>query len=693
MKFRDLIAFLFVLVAPMFVFANKSRLSPAAKLWLSSQSSSSRQTQMDRVEAFVAFSSPAALENLERTGVKVNAVFNGFATVSLPADIVTEVSDIDGLTMIDIPHSVHLLTDSASSSTHACMVNSGSGLPHTFTGKGVVIGVVDVGVDFNHRAFLDASLASRIKRVYMPQDDSGKPVEGLPGSEFEGDDILRLRCDVNSSHGTHTMGIAGGSVVNSYRGMAPDADLVVCALGAELSEVNVVNGVKYIVQYATSAGKPCVVNLSLGNHDGPHDGNGFMARAFEEIARSNPHVVIVVAAGNEAGAQMYMHKNISQGQPLSTILGNSAAEVDAWGDRSRPLYMKLHIYDSNSQSLVYTSDTIKSDTTITCKNLLPHGDIASSGQISIAFGTNDVTGNSRIYMKSAMALNGAYKIGVSYVSNFAQDVRVWECSGASDFRSCGLSGFTDGTDECSISDMATGDGTISVGAYVNRNSHRAYTGAYFRDTYAPIGSVSSFSSYGIDANGNSHPFVIAPGTAVISSVNSYVGAQSSYAMAEPDAQGRTCYWGVMSGTSMAAPCVAGIVALWQEANPNLTFEQVKTVMKTSADTEGLQEPSGRWGKGKIDAYQGLMQVLSSGLDEHGVKSSDLTITQCDGSVTAVSASSCPLQLTVYTIDGREKAYMRGDNKVEIDISQFTRGVYIVKAIGRNGTEMMKILKK
>lgn len=693
MNLRGLIAFLFILVAPMFVFANESRLSPAAKLWINNQRNSSHLAQADRVEAFVAFSSIAALENLERTGAKVNAVFNGFATVSLPTEAVSEMSDIDGVTMIDIPHCVHLLTDSASSSTHARMVNSGTGLPHSFTGKGVVIGVVDVGVDFNHRAFLDASLTSRIKRVYMPHDDSGKPVDGLPGSEFEGDDILRLRCDVNASHGTHTMGIAGGSVVNSYRGMAPDADLVVCALGNELSEVNVVNGVKYIAQYAASVGKPCVVNLSLGNHDGPHDGNGFMARAFEEIAKCNPHVVIVVAAGNEAGTQMYMRKNISRGQSLSTILSNSAAEVDAWSDRSFPLSMKLHIYDSNSQSFVYTSDTIKSDTTITCKNLLPYGGVVTSGQISVIFGANDVTGNSRIYMKSDIALNGAYKIGVSYVSDFVQDVRVWECSGASDFRSCGLSGFTDGTDDCSISDMATGDGTISVGAYVNRNSHRTYTGAYFRDTYAPIGSVSSFSSYGIDANGNSYPFVIAPGTAVISSVNSYVGAQSSYAMAEPDAQGRTCYWGVMSGTSMAAPCVAGIVALWQEANPNLTFEQVKTVMSTSADSEGLPEPSGRWGKGKIDANQGLLQVLSLGLDEQAVASSDLKITQCDGRVTVVSASSSPLQLTVYTIDGREKVYMRGNNKVEIDISQFTRGVYVVKAIGRNGIEVMKFQKK
>ncbi len=295
------------LLVPLATFASVKQLSPATKIWLERQQSQSQQIDDTTTEAFVSFSSPDALDKLERKGAKVNAVFDGFCTVSIPTNAVGEASDIHGVNMIDISHRVHLLTDSVSSSTHARMVNEGVNLPQSYTGKGVVLGVVDTGIDFNHRAFLDSNFKNRIARVYMPHDNTGKPVEGLPGSEYAGDDILNLKYDAKETHGTHTTGIAGGSIVNAYRGsivnayrgMAPDAELVLCALGDELTEVNVVNGVQYIAQYAASVGKPCVINLSLGNHDGPHDGNGFMSRAFDEIAQRYRNVIIVLAAGNE----------------------------------------------------------------------------------------------------------------------------------------------------------------------------------------------------------------------------------------------------------------------------------------------------------------------------------------------------------------------------------------------------------
>ncbi|MCI6224538.1 MAG: S8 family serine peptidase, partial [Bacteroidales bacterium] len=398
------------LLVPLATFASVKQLSPATKIWLERQQSQSQQIDDTTIEAFVSFSSPDALDKLERNGAKVNAVFDGFCTVSIPANAVGEASDIHGVNMIDISHRVHLLTDSVSSSTHARMVNEGVNLPQSYTGKGVVLGVVDTGIDFNHRAFLDSNLKNRIARVYMPHDNTGKPVEGLPGSEYAGDDILNLKYDAKETHGTHTTGIAGGSIVNAYRGMAPDAELVLCALGDELTEVNVVNGVQYIAQYAASVGKPCVINLSLGNHDGPHDGNGFMSRAFDEIAQRYRNVIIVLAAGNEGYAPLYMRKTISGSQTLATILSDSEAEVDAWSNNTKPFGVKILLYNSSNPAIVYTTDCLKADTTFNLNTNDYFAQAVRSGKLSVSFGKNDVTGHTRIYLTSDMRMKSPYKI-------------------------------------------------------------------------------------------------------------------------------------------------------------------------------------------------------------------------------------------------------------------------------------------
>lgn len=688
MKFR--ILFLAMLLLPAAMWATKGRLSPATKVWLKAQHGISVQAQHGRsVEAFVSYSSPAVLDDLERLGAKVNVKFNGFSTVTIPANLVQKASAIEGVKMIDVSHRVHVLTDSASRSTFAKMVNDGVGLPQSYTGKGVVLGVVDVGVDFNHRAFLDDNLHSRIKRVYLPNDNLGKPVEGLPGSEYVGDEILRLKYDDKSSHGTHTLGIAGGSVVNEYRGLAPNADLVVCALGSDLSEVAVVNGVAYIARYAASVGKPCVVNLSLGNHDGPHDGTGFMTRAFEELAQVYPHLIIVLSTGNEGGKQMYVHKSISPDSPLSTFLTFSIADVDVWSYTAKPFYLQFHVYDAETKSVVYTSDTIKSDTIINSDSISLFNKFADFGQIEVYFDADSAANHSRIFITSNMWIKSEYRLALSYLSDEPMELRAWECSGASGFSSCMVPGFTDGTDELSVSDMATGRSTISVGAYVNRNVHTSYQGEMVRDSYSSIGAISSFSSYGTDVNGGKHPYVIAPGTAVISSVNSYLSEDSRYAMAETDAQGRTCYWGAMSGTSMSAPCVAGIVALWQEANPQLTIEQVKSVIAESSE----KVDDIRGGHGKINAYQGLLRVLSMGVDEQGLVSSDIQMAGDENSLTIISASAVPVNVAVYALNGQLKAFTSGMGRAEIDIANYEKGVYLVKATCGNGSCAFKFVKK
>ena len=234
--------------------------------------------------------------------------------------------------------------------------------------------------------------------------------------------------------------------------------------------------------------------------------------------------------------------------------------------------------------------------------------------------------------------------------------------------------------------MATGHYTISVGACVSRNFHTTCYGDKVRDTYAAIGTISSFSSYGVDVNGVSHPYIVAPGQAVISSVNSYLSEPSQCAMKEADAVGRTCFWGVSSGTSMAAPCVAGIVALWQEANPHLTIEQVKSIMAASAD-KGNNAVGIRFGNGRIDAYQGILQ------DDIGLATHDIQMVANGDAYSFVSSTDSPIRVSAYAMNGVEVVSCSGVGIVNLNIEHLGRGVYIVKAMGPKGSQVFKILKK
>lgn len=690
--------YLLCLCASVLSFASQQQLSPATKLWLQSRHLSSAMSESDSlVEAFVAFDNPRVSALLEQSGAKVNARFSDFATVSIPASKVSALSDVAGVKKIDVSNRVHLLTNMAASTTEALAVHEGIDLPAAFTGKGVVVGVVDVGIDFNHRVFLDAALSNRVKRVYLPYSTQGTPVDGLPGSEFAGDAIKNLTCDINGSHGTHTSGIAAGSSVQStvgtstvcYRGMAPDADLVLCALGNDLSEVSVVNAVEYIARYAAAENKPCVINMSLGNHDGPHDGTGFMARAFDEIVAKYPRVIIVVAAGNEGETAMYVRKTISPQSSLSTILGNSNAEVDAWNSSSKPFAVQFHLFDRNNATLVYSTDVIHADTTITSTANEQIAKIAKSGNIAVTFSENDVTGHSRIFFKSTMRLNTSYYIGITYNSADETDLRVWECTGSSSFQSFGMPGFTAGSDECSISDMATGKHTISVGAYVNRRSHLNYQGSIVTDTYADVGSISYFSSSGVDVNGVPHPFITAPGTAVVSSVNSHLALSASCAMIVPDATGRSCYWGVMSGTSMATPCVTGIVALWLEANPYLNVQQVKEVMVASADVPA-DASNIRWGNGKINARKGIQIVLASGLPSVDANHA-ISLVRTGTDIILSSADASALRATVYDINGQPVAQNHATHKLSISLAHLPKGIYILRAESSRANQSFKLL--
>ena len=187
-----------------------------------------------------------------------------------------------------------------------------SGFTVSETGRGVLVGVVDTGIDVAHPAFRTNG-STRIVN-YLDQD---------VGHEFTEADINAGRANGSldvCGHGTHVAGIAAGNGSGSpnknWRGVAHEADLAIVKTTFDTADIAV--AIKHIFSVADSRNQPCVVNLSLGGHFGAHDGSSVVERMIDDL--SGDGRVVVVSAGNEGGDAIH----------ASTTLRSQLAPPDRW---------------------------------------------------------------------------------------------------------------------------------------------------------------------------------------------------------------------------------------------------------------------------------------------------------------------------------------------------------------------------
>lgn len=167
------------------------------------------------------------------------------------------------------------------------------------------------------------------------------------------------------------------------------------------------------------------------------------------------------------------------------------------------------------------------------------------------------------------------------------------------------------------------------------------------------------------------PDVMAPGQNVISSYSSFYEENNPtatdcavYDVRRFKYNGRTYAWNSNSGTSMASPVVAGVIALWLQADPTLTPDDCRDIIAaTSNRTDStLQYPNNYYGYGQIDAEAGMHKVL----ERLAAGIHDINAADADG--TSSIDTLADGRHGVYSIDGR---------LVGTDISSLPKGLYIV----------------
>ena len=301
-------------------------------------------------------------------------------------------------------------------------------------------------------------------------------------------------------------------------------------------------------------------------------------------------------------------------------------------------------------------------------------------------------------------IDGKYILGFQVKGSEGQQIYAY-CDGIyNTLGSLGLDDFVDGTPDGSVSDLACGKNCIVVGSYNTRNEWASVDGGVygFAEEF-PAGKISSFSSYGTLCDGRQLPTVCAPGASVISAANEYyitdnsVGDSDVQATLERD--GRRYSWFQSIGTSMSSPVVAGSIALWLEADPDLTYADVIDIIRTTATVDDdVTDPTVdrvKWGAGKFDAYAGLKEVLArkalNGVTAVTSTERPVVTRTADRTFSVWVASVESPEVELYNTSGVSAGRYRGSaNEATVDVSGLPAGVYILRVAGLDRAERILV---
>lgn len=257
----------------------------------------------------------------------VEILNNSFAIVTLPEENINKLADFSEVEYIERPKRLGLYQ--SESMRVSCISSVLNDQRLGLTGRGVIIAVLDSGIDYAHPEFLNEEGNTRIISLWDQTIDGNPPSGFSIGNVYSQQEInaaisigninerrAALPSEDTLGHGTGVASVAAGNTV----GAAPGASLLIVKIGRTIDKgfattTELMRGVAYASNTALSLGLPIVINISFGTNDGPHDGFSLFERYIDDVANSGK-TNIVVATGNEGDTGKHFSSTLVQGQTI-----------------------------------------------------------------------------------------------------------------------------------------------------------------------------------------------------------------------------------------------------------------------------------------------------------------------------------------------------------------------------------------
>lgn len=537
---------------------------------------------------------------LESVGLRVRTRAGSILTGEIPVDRIQALNEVPGLRRAEVSRVLGRDLNLALPAANVTPVHGG---PPPRGGAGVIVGIIDSGIDYQHPAFRRADGSTRILAIWdqrlQPVAGEHRPTGFTFGVEYQAADIdaalasavpltlvrhKDLRIPNDGFHGTHVAGIAAGNgrpfsagqASGVFVGVAPDADIAVVAntRGRAQNErglgdsADTLDAVQYILNLAAAHGRPVVINQSQGDNVGPHDGTSLLEVGIANLM-GGPGRVVVKSAGNEGELNRHAQGRLTPGasQKVKVRVPDDVTQVvvDLWYPGSDRISLTISPPNGAQSAVVSPSNSLtlalsNGNSAFVDSDLNDPGNHDNRIFVVLQFGSDTTVerGDWTLTLTGTTIVNGQWHAWIQ--RNSFSEFRAPFVNRAS-----------------TISVPGSSVGVITVGSFVSNGS----------STGSTVGSLSVFSSRGPTRDGRRAPTLAAPGEELTA----------------PQSQSSAGFFGPMQGTSMASPMVTGTVALMLEQKPSATLAQIRQCLESAAVLDADTGPAAGndWGAGKLDA--------------------------------------------------------------------------------------------
>ncbi len=602
-------------------------------------------------------------------------------------------------------------------------------------GKGVLVGIVDIGFQTDHPTFFNENgTAYRVKRFWNQASNSGNSPKLFPyGTLFATENSILQAIDDDGTHGTHVAGISAGSGFQSpsniYAGVAPEAALAFVSIkyvndtlkGSAKGDFLVANptildGFDYLIKYADSIKYPITCNLSWGMHTGPHDGTSLFDLALENIVKQGSiwgekpfGRSIIGANGNDGKNNMHLFLSLNNDTLHTLAMDRSRKNYptedvycDFWSELGTNVDVKVSLVDSLNHEILSSPYFSMHQDQLVYNKLINGSD---SIIYTLSFQKSYINNGKSNCLVSVQSSGAKRFIKLSFkgkgVVNGWNSGRTYDWTSGT-FRSYINTlyplNFKEGDEMSTLGENGgTGKWITSVGAYTNRNEWVNFEGNVKSDKSLNVGQLAAFSSRGPSIDGRIKPDVSAPGQLVGSAVHTrqVPGWISNETLYKTQYNGKDVVWALFSGTSMAAPHVNGVAALVLQVAPQLNSYEMANVLRLSAlrDSFTTNDSNNNYGYGKVDALNAVKMALAMTNVSSLNKNENPILLYRDNKliIKNLELINSTINLSIYDISGRvvfEGHSINGEFNTKKNIPE---GIYFYQLKGNNLLSKGKVL--